>query len=229
MILGKRLSDEQKEKIAESFNNGKTIDELSDEFNFTKLTISKYLKKILGEDNYKYLLNKEKSAKKSFTKIKKSKFVDEFISHEVGIANSSNKSQIHPNDQNENEQISSSETFVEITPLDYEIENSPRKDLSSLPISEVSFPDVLFMIVDKKIELEIKTLMDYPEWQFLPPDDLKRETIKVYEEMKDAKRYCMKDQKVIKIPNTDVFKIAAPFLLKRGISRIISSDQLISL
>ena len=57
--------------------------------------------------------------------------------------------------------------FVEITPLDYEIENSPQKDLSSVPISEIDFPKVVYMIVDKKIELEIKYLKDYPEWQFL--------------------------------------------------------------
>ena len=29
---------------------------------------------------------------------------------------------------------------MEITPLNYEIENSPQKDLSSIPIIEVDFP-----------------------------------------------------------------------------------------
>ena len=31
------------------------------------------------------------------------------------------------------------------------------------------------MIVDKKIELEIKYLKDYPNWHFLSKDELKRE------------------------------------------------------
>ena len=35
--------------------------------------------------------------------------------------------------------------------------------------------------------------------------------------------------KVIKVPNTDVFKIAAPILISRGISRIVSAEQLIAL
>ena len=30
--------------------------------------------------------------------------------------------------------------FIEITPLNYEIDNSPQKDLSSVPISEIDFP-----------------------------------------------------------------------------------------
>ena len=51
--------------------------------------------------------------------------------------------------------------------MDFEIENLPQKDLSSVPISDVEFPKIVYMIVDKKIELEIKLLKDFPEWEFL--------------------------------------------------------------
>ena len=85
------------------------------------------------------------------------------------------------------------------------------------------------MIVDKKIELEVKFLKDYPEWQFLPASDLDRKTIQIFFDLKIAKRYCAKEKKVIKIPNTKVFKIAAPYLISRGISRIVTSDKLIAL
>ena len=85
------------------------------------------------------------------------------------------------------------------------------------------------MIVNKNIELEIKLLRDYPEWEFLPNDDLKRKTIEIYFDIKIAKRVCSKEQKVIKVPNTDVFRIASPILISRGISRIVSSEKLIAL
>jgi len=85
------------------------------------------------------------------------------------------------------------------------------------------------MIVDKKIELEIKYLKDYPDWQFLSKDDLNRKTIEIFIDIKNAKRSCNKEQKVIKVPNTEVFKIVAPILISRGISRIVSSDKLIAL
>ena len=74
-----------------------------------------------------------------------------------------------------------------------------------------------------------KYLKEYPEWQFLSQEELNRKTIEIFFDLKIAKRFCNKEQKVIKIPNTDVFKIAAPILLKKGISRIVSSDKLISL
>ena len=81
----------------------------------------------------------------------------------------------------------------------------------------------------KEISLEIKFLKEYSEWEFLSKDELNRKTIQIFDDLKNAKRFCNKEQKVIKVPNTKVFKIVAPLLLSRGISRIINVDQLIAL
>ena len=85
------------------------------------------------------------------------------------------------------------------------------------------------MVVDKKVELETKYLREYPNWNFLSQEELNRKTIEIYFDLKIAKRFCNKEQKVIKVPNTAVFKIVSPLLLERGISRIVSADKLIAL
>ena len=85
------------------------------------------------------------------------------------------------------------------------------------------------MIVDNKIELQTKLLNDYPEWQFLSKEELDRNTIEIFYDLKIAKRSCSKEQKVIKVPNTDVFRIVASLLISRGITRIVASDKLIAL
>ena len=85
------------------------------------------------------------------------------------------------------------------------------------------------MIVDKNIELQTKYLKDYPDWQFMSQNELNKKTIEIYLDIKIAKRFCNKEQKVIKVPNTNVFRIAAPILIARGISRIVSADKLIAL
>ena len=85
------------------------------------------------------------------------------------------------------------------------------------------------MIVSKNIELETKYLKDYPDWHFLSQDELNRKTIEIFDDIKNAKRFCNREQKVIKVPNTRVFQIVAPLLVSRGISRIINSGQLIAL
>ena len=111
-------------------------------------------------------------------------------------------------------------SFVEIAPLNCEIDNERQKDLSSVPLDEIEFPNVVYMVVDKKIELEVKLLKDYPEWQFLSENELNRKTIEIFSELNIAE-FCNKEQKVIKVPNTAVFKLVAPILLSRGISRLI--------
>ena len=85
------------------------------------------------------------------------------------------------------------------------------------------------MIVNNKIELETKLLKDYPDWQFLAEEELNRKTIQIYNDLKIAKRYCNKEQKVIKVPNTEVFKIVSYILISRGITRIVNAETLIAL
>ena len=215
LILAKRLSEQQKQNITKSFKEGLTIDQLAIDYSCTKLTITRNLKKYLGEKSFKELNVIDKSPKKIKLKENKIDNVETF---------SDQKSL-----KNEQKDYLPSSAFMEIAPLDYEIDNVPQKDLSSLPISDVDFPSMVYMIVDKKIELETKYLKEYPNWQFLSQEELNRKSIEIHDDLKNAKRLCNKDQKVIKVPNTDVFKIVAPILVLRGISRIVIGDKLIAL
>ena len=218
--MAKRLTNKQKEQLIQFFKEGKNIEFLSEKFECTKLTIVRNLKKNLGEKGYKELVENRNIAK-------------EDSNHEINNELMKNSSIFNVKNTNEDESIKDYSTdesaFFEIAPLDYEIENLPRKELSSVPISEIDFPKIVYMIVDNKIELKTKYLKDYPDWQFLPIDDLNRKTIEIYSDIKTAKRLCGKEQKVIKVPNTKVFEIVAPILLSRGISRIVSDDLLIAL
>ena len=216
--MARRLTEKEKEQIVSNFSTGKSLDDLSKDFKFTKLTISRNLIKILGEKKYKNLIGKNKSVKKDFRENNKSISFD-------------NKNELQTNIQKENsfDEYFQDSPFFEITPLNYEIDSSVQKDLSSVPISELTLPKVVYMIVDKKIELQIKYLYDYPDWQFLAKDELDRKTIEIFLDLKNAKRFCNKEQKVIKVPNTDIFKLVAPILLSRGITRIVSEDKLIAL
>ena len=216
--MAKRLTEKQKGEIAEYFKNGKTIEALSQDFNCTTSTITRNLKKNLGEIIYKEFVEKNKNVDEFNTFLEKDKKKKNHFSDDLTL----------DVNQSENNNFSGSE-FVEISPLHFEIENVARKELSSIPIKEIDFPKTVYMIVDKNIELEIKLLKDYPEWEFLPNEDLKRKTIEIYFDLKLAKRACSKEHKVIKVPNTDVFRIVSPILISRGISRIVSADKLIAL
>tara|TARA_B100000212_G_C27299321_1_gene500827 strand:- start:239 stop:922 length:684 start_codon:yes stop_codon:yes gene_type:complete len=227
--LTKRLTVKQKEELTKLFILGNNIDQLSKQFKFAKLTISRNLKNILGDAKYKELLTKSKSNKKSIANEKK-KIINNINNiKKIEQQNINNDNSERILNENFGEESSKISQFVEIAPLNCDIENTPQKDLSSVSILDIQFPKTVFMIVDKKVELEVRYLKDFPKWQFLAEDDLKRKTIEIFGDLKIAKGFCGKDQKVIKVPNTDVFKIVAPILRSRGISRIISSEQLIAL
>ena len=215
MILAKRITEEQKKEILENFIQNKTVEEISKNVNFTKLTITRYLKKSLGEKQFSEITKKTKQIKEN----------DQTINLLELQLNNQKGSEVEVLDK----ESSPENSFFEIMPLDYQIDNLPQKDLSSVSISEVNLPKVVYMVVNKQIELETKSLKNYAEWSFLSEEDLKRKTIEIFFDLKIAKRSCSKEQKVIKVPNSNVFKIVAPILVSRGISRIVSSDLLIAL
>ncbi len=229
LILPKRLTEKQKEDILKSFKLGMAIDALSQKYACTNSTIIRNLKKNLAELEFKNLFNKSKSLiGKPKTKKNQTNDIQKINFDNDDLNEDSNNNKVL------NKNITASnfdpiDSFFEIPPIDYTIDNSSRKELSSISLSEVDFPKVVYMIVDQKIELEIKFLKDFPEWDFLPHNDLNRKTIEIFFDLNLAKRSCNKDQKVLRVPNTDVFRIAAPILISRGISRIVCPENLIAL
>ena len=209
--MPKKVSEIEKKTIIDGFLNGTTIDQLAKKYNFSKNTIIRYLKNGLDLQIYQELLKKNNIKNK-----KESNNIDDLSL------------------KNFNKEISQDKAlnespFFEIPPLNLEIDNEPQKDLASISILNVELPKTVYMVVDSKIELEIKPLREYPEWQFLSHDELNKKTIEIFFDMKIAKRFCSKQQKVIKVPNTNVFRLVAPILVSKGISRIVCPDKLIAL
>ena len=220
----KKVSEIQKEEILKSFINGEKIKDLSIKYGFSTPTISRQLKNLLGHDEFLKIKNDLRIQEIEKINTKK-KEIDENFSQKV----LNNKNDINENYSFNNLTIASHEEFYEISPLSEPIDLEEQKDISSKPIETFDFPDLAYMIVDKKIELEVKILREFIEWEFLSAIDLNRKAIKIFFDLKNARKNCNSDQKVIKIPNTNVFKIVSPILLSRGISRILTEDKLIAL
>ncbi len=210
----KKLSELQKREIKELFVKGNSITELANIFQFSTQTITRQLKSMFDDNEFRNLKNK------IFSQNKKIKISDKKLNFDE---HKESNAHLNLNDS------SQEQTFFEVLPVLNDINLDQQKDLTSIPLSDVNLPKMVYMIVDKKIELEIKLLKEYPEWDFLSNDDLDRKTIEIFFDLKIAKRQCNKEQKVIKVPNTNVFKMVAPILLSRGISRIVSTDKLIAL
>ena len=203
--MAKKVSEVQKNQILDDFKIGLSIKELSLKYKFSIQTISKYLKNNLDASLFSKIKNKENNKIKNNPNVKES--------------NVKNTTEIDKDNQ----------PFFEIIPLNENIEFEEQKEISSIPLIDVNFPKVVFMIIDKKVELEIKLLRDFAEWQFLPEEDLQRKTIRIFSDQKKAKKICSSTQKLIKVPNSNVFALVADKLISKGITRIIFDDLLVAL
>ena len=183
--MAKRISEKEKKEIIDDFTKNKTLDEISEKFNFTKVTITRHLKKSLGQEEYSKLVKLNKNEKK---------YAELQYFNEDKTA--SNNLEILPDETISNESFQEN-TFLEIAPLNLEIDNKPQKDLSSISIEEVELPKVVYMVVDKQVELETKLLKEYVEWNFLSEEDLSRNTIEIFYDLKNAKRSTKKDHRYL--------------------------------
>jgi hypothetical protein len=203
----KILSEENKKDMINDFKLGKSFNELSIKYSLKEITIRKHLKKLLTKKEFD---ETEKNLKeKTFN------LVESYTSDNIDIEN-------HNLDKNQ-------EFFYEISPLNEEIDFNVRKDLTSKPLKEFDLPNNIYMIVNANVDLEIKYIKDFPEYSFLSEDDQNCKTIKLFSDKKLAKQVCSKSNKLLKVPNGEVFKLSTSFLLKKGITRIIFDDYLLSI
>ena len=85
------------------------------------------------------------------------------------------------------------------------------------------------MLVDKVVELDARPLRDFPELGALDSVDQDRQGLFLFSNPRAAKRQCGRSQRVIKVPDTSVFERTSPYLLKRGITRLVMEGTVVAL
>ena len=149
---------------------------------------------------------------------------DEFVEDQYSVIKKSKDYDKDINNQNFDD------NFEEIAPLVSGFDFDLQKQKSDFEILDYEcLPESVYMIVDKKVELELQLISDLPEWSFLPENELQRKAILLFSNQRSAKRICSRSQRVIKIPNTNVFKLSQSYLISKGITRLILEDSIIAI
>ncbi len=176
--------------------------------------------------------NQIKKKEQNFSEQKEVSLVDKGFSMNAKSDDNPNLDFIAVSVSNEDENPikENSATFEEIAPLisSFGFETEKQKvACQSLDIDDL--PDTVYMLVDKKVELESQMISELSEWSFLPENEKERQAIILFSDQRSAKRSCSRNQRVIKIPNTNIFKLSKPYLISKGITRLILEDSLIGL
>ena len=217
--MPKKVSDLQKTEILNSFKSGMNLKDISAIYNFSLPTIIRQLKNIIGVKKFNEIKNKNLNSSKNEKKYNP-------IINKSDITYEESKKTYESDMTCASDQLE--ERFFEIVPIEEVIELSVQKELASEPLKDANLPDVVYMLIDKNIELIPKMLKEYPEWSFMPKEDLKRYTLEIFDDHKFAKKLCTKNQKLIKVPNSKVFFLASNFLKSKGITRIIFNNLLLA-
>lgn len=96
-------------------------------------------------------------------------------------------------------------------------------------ISEADLPDIAYLLVDKTVELQPTPLSDCTELGLLPEGEGDRQALLVYANQRQAKRHCGRSQRVIQLPDVTLLRRTVPYLLAKGISRVVIDGSLYSL
>ena len=221
--LVKRITNKIKNQIVKSFRSGLNINQISAKLLYTESTITKHLKNILTQEEFKLLKQKNKKNNTVIVKDDNSQLSNIKSSNTKILIKNKEKSEINKID------IVEQEIFHEITPLIDKTDFKIQKEISSQPLKEINLPEIVYLVVDKTVDLVPKSLREFPEWSFLPEEDLSRLALEIFSDKKSAMRSCKKNEKVIKVPNSKIFLLSVKFLNSKGISRIIFDEDLISI
>jgi hypothetical protein len=97
------------------------------------------------------------------------------------------------------------------------------------PLGPGVLPESVYMLVDKLVELDPQPLSAFQELGALAAADQDRQAIGLYASPRTAKRQCGRNQRVIKVPDSQVFERTSHYLLARGITRLVLDGSLIAL
>ena len=252
-MISRRLTKTQKAEILESYRSGDNTNSLAEKYNCTTNTINRTVKTLLSDSEYTILKKqrlKMNNKKVELINIQNSDKKQEETEHNIKkdddlcikenedkstlISTASNDSFFDRKNKNNNNSDDYNQNiknnFEEIEPLITNFDFELDKQKSNFEILNYeSLPESVYMIVDKKVELELHTISDLPEWDFLPENELKRNAILLFSNQRSAKRSCSRNQRVIKIPNTSVFKLSKSYLVSKGITRLILEESIIAL
>ncbi|MFM9109148.1 MAG: hypothetical protein ACKOPN_00830, partial [Prochlorococcaceae cyanobacterium] len=246
-----RLNDSQKRELVERFRGGETASDLAVVFGVSANTALRAIKAALDPHDYEQIKRQQQRGRRSSGA---AAATQETVSNgpepmqlEAPLA-ITNPAQ--PNDEEQrgvlaiedaddfgddgddeiNDEIDDEdiyaegpEAFVPVVPLlhiDDHAVCEPR------PLCEATLPSSGYMLVDKTVELQAQPLRDLPELGRLSEAELERQALVVFANPRQAKQLCGRSQRVIKLPDPRVLERTAPYLLDKGISRVVLEGAL---
>jgi len=103
------------------------------------------------------------------------------------------------------------------------------REVEILPLAQAALPRTCYLVVDRAAELITRPLSDFADLGQIPEIEAQARTLPVFDNHRVAKRFMRRMQRIVKIPDTQMFFKASPYLQAKGITRLLVDGQIYAL
>ena len=113
--------------------------------------------------------------------------------------------------------------------ITYSCKSAGFSDIQILPLSQAALPRTCYLVIDRSAELIVKPLADFADLGAIPQEEVKQQTLPVFDNHRIAKRFSHRRERVIKVPDSRMLQKTSRHLQDKGITRLLIDGQIYSL
>ena len=229
VMAASRLNDSQKQEVVQRYQAGETAAALAEAFSCSANTVSRTIKAAIGIEAYGAIkdlriagsavkaIGKVLPSAEDFAVLKEEELVKEDFEVIDAEASETELSDL---------EIESNSDFIAFAPLAVTANLSDSSPCVSKPLVASELPASLYLLVDREVELKGTPVRDFTELGLIASEEEDLQAIALFINPRQAKRQCGRSQRVIKVPDSSLLELTAPYILAQGISRIVLEGAL---
>lgn len=105
------------------------------------------------------------------------------------------------------------------------LSQSDVDQIQILPLSEANLPRTCYLVIDRFSELITRPLKAFSELGQIPPEEIQKKTLPIFDNHRVASRFSARNQRVFKLPDSQLLQKTAPYLQAKGITRLLVDGQ----
>ena len=229
-MAASRLNDSQKQEVVLRYQAGETAAALAEAFSCSANTVSRTIKAAIGLEAYGAIKDL-RIAGSAVKAIVKPEIAQDQVELELippaAFAVTSEEEDYGKEELEINElEIESNNDFIAFAPLAVTANLSDSSPCVSKPLVASELPASLYLLVDREVELKGTPVKDFTELGLIASEEEELQAIALFINPRQAKRQCGRSQRVIKVPDSSLLELTAPYILAQGISRIVLEGAL---
>ena len=229
-MAASRLNDSQKQEVVLRYQAGETAAALAEAFSCSANTVSRTIKAAIGLEAYGAIKDL-RIAGSAVKAIVKPEIAQDQVELELippaAFAVTSEEDDYETEEIEINDlEIESNTDFIAFAPLAVTANLSDSSPCVSKPLVASELPASLYLLVDREVELKGTPVKDFTELGLIASEEEELQAIALFINPRQAKRQCGRSQRVIKVPDSSLLELTAPYILAQGISRIVLEGAL---